>query len=318
MKLERTMANVYGAYIGDRYLGDLSSVKEGPLCAVDIDGVLEMRWLGFPATDPSGALSLRMLHRHGWRVAIATGRSLKEVRDRCDTYRLAGGVGEYGSVLYVHGTGTTLTLLTSADEAAMAYLRKVVDDCADVYIDPEFNHSVRLYTYDTKGNRRGISNGTMAMILSDTRVRGRLQCIPGQGQTDFVSLNVNKGKGLRALTTYLDPPVGQKKKPLAFAVGDTEWDLPMLELAEYPFAPANATPAVRRAVPTVAKPGPAGLLTVTRQQLRHKRCAHCAPPAATEDAELLEIALQAIGCGRGDKVLHALALGRRLWRRDRH
>jgi len=91
LALERTMASIYQRYIADLFLSDLVPQRSGPLCAIDVDGVLETRWLSFPALAPAGALALRTLNRHGYRVIVVTGRSLSEVRERCATYRLTGG-----------------------------------------------------------------------------------------------------------------------------------------------------------------------------------------------------------------------------------
>src|SRR5262249_34563601 len=76
-------------YYGGVLLGGLERAATGPLCAIDLDGVLETTPLGFPATSPAGALALRALLRHGFRPLLATGRSLEEVRDRCAAYGLA-------------------------------------------------------------------------------------------------------------------------------------------------------------------------------------------------------------------------------------
>lgn len=87
------------------------------LCAFDLDGVLETRWHDFPAITPAGALALRALSRHGFRPVLATGRSLREVQSRCAAYRLAGGVAEYGAVIYDHIRGQTLSQVTATEEA---------------------------------------------------------------------------------------------------------------------------------------------------------------------------------------------------------
>jgi hydroxymethylpyrimidine pyrophosphatase-like HAD family hydrolase len=307
------MSDVYRTYLAGHYFDDIAPVDTGPLCAVDVDGVLETRWLTFPATDPSGALALRMLHRHGWRVLLATGRSLEEVRRRCRSYRLAGGVAEYGSVIYVNQTGGSRSLLTSADQAALDDLRTTLRGVGNAYTDPAFHHSVRVHTLDRNGTRGGLSTDTISDVIAEAKVGDRIRSVAGVLQTDFISANVDKGKGLQALAAELGGPA-----QVSFAIGDTEWDLPMLGLAEHAFAPANAMPSVRRLVRTVGKPGPAGLLAATRRQLGHRCCETCAPPLpGSEDAELLLAALSAVGCGRSEKVRRVLALAGRLWQLER-
>src|SRR5207248_10095487 len=116
---ERAMASIYQRYFAGLFASDLVPHGSGPLCAIDIDGVLETRWLSFPALAPAGAQALRTLNRHGYRVILVTGRSLSEFRERCATYRLTGGVAEYGAALHEQLSGNELSLLVEADRAAL-------------------------------------------------------------------------------------------------------------------------------------------------------------------------------------------------------
>src|SRR5207237_10719821 len=103
-------------YLGDLYLDDVATDVDGPLCAIDIDGVLETPWLGFTSSTPAGALALRALAKHGYRTILVSGRSLDEVRDRCAAYPLTGGVAEYGATIYNHNTTSVTPLLSAADQ----------------------------------------------------------------------------------------------------------------------------------------------------------------------------------------------------------
>ena len=55
--LRRSTAAVHD-YLAALYLCHLPPAT-GPLCAIDLDGVLECDQLGFSATSPTGALALR-------------------------------------------------------------------------------------------------------------------------------------------------------------------------------------------------------------------------------------------------------------------
>ncbi|MDX6470956.1 MAG: hypothetical protein QOF75_2759, partial [Gaiellaceae bacterium] len=102
---DRAAARALQTYLAAVYLDGLEPLTEGPLCALDLDGVLETETLGFPGATPASMLCLRALASHGFRTVLVTGRSVAEVVERCRAYRLAGGVAEYGSATYDATTG---------------------------------------------------------------------------------------------------------------------------------------------------------------------------------------------------------------------
>src|SRR5436853_4259487 len=106
----RAMAGAVQRYFRSRYFHDLPVPTDGPLCAIDIDGVLESDRMAFPATTPAGAHALRALIVHGHRPVLVSGRSLDEVRERCRAYSLPGGVAEYGATVYARDPGRTVQL----------------------------------------------------------------------------------------------------------------------------------------------------------------------------------------------------------------
>ncbi|MGH2410858.1 MAG: hypothetical protein ACRDGS_10900, partial [Chloroflexota bacterium] len=105
-EVRRALSRALQRYFAEIFFHDLSAPTAGALCALDLDGVLETGSLGFSGLTPASASTLRALALHGYRPILATGRSLGEVRERCAAYQLAGGVAEYGSVVYNHGTGS--------------------------------------------------------------------------------------------------------------------------------------------------------------------------------------------------------------------
>jgi hydroxymethylpyrimidine pyrophosphatase-like HAD family hydrolase/membrane-associated phospholipid phosphatase len=305
--LERTMARVQREYLAEHFLADLDPSADGALCALDIDGVLETRWVAFPALAPAGGLALRGLHAHGYRPVLVSGRSLQEVRARCAAYRLPGAVGEYGAVLYDHRSGREHSLLTSADEQALSALRRALEDRDGVFLDPAYRHCVRVHRLGSDGGRGGLAPEAIAAALAEAGVEERVRVVPGALQTDFVPAGVDKGRGLTALTDLLGGP------PVAMAVGDSAADLPMLDLAASAFAPANAAPELRGRARVLRAPYGAGLLAAVRSLVGHRSChACCAPRPQGPDRRVLVTALGALDGGKGAKALRALALAGRL------
>jgi hydroxymethylpyrimidine pyrophosphatase-like HAD family hydrolase/adenine/guanine phosphoribosyltransferase-like PRPP-binding protein len=314
--LTRDMSLLVNRYLGDLYLADVTTERDGPLCAVDIDGVLETPWLGFTSTTPFGALALRALAKHGYRTVLATGRSLAEVRDRCDAYRLAGGVAEYGAVTYNHQTGNVTPLISDADRPELEALRTILGQVDGVYIDQAHEYAIRAYRIES-GRRRRLDQDTVDRALARVSPSHLIQPIAGEAQTDFITVRSNKGSGLRALARSLRADVVWPSPGIAMAVGDTASDLPMLELAARYFAPSNADQAVKRVaaagkarVTIVDRPYQAGLAKAVSSLLGHApgSCTDCRRPAFSESAERLIDLLKAQDLGRWGKLGHLLRL----------
>ena len=315
LELERTMTASYARYFEQHYFWDLVPADSGPLCAIDLDGVLETRWVMFPAIAPAGALALRALTCHGFRPVIVTGRSLEETRVRCSAYRVAAAAAEYGSVVYDHRSGRQRSLLSDDDRQALADLRAVLGARPGIHVDAAYRHSVRAHTLD-HGRRTAISAAAISEAIESAGVAGRVKAVPGVLQTDFVASSVDKGRGLTALAEELGA-VRDGKPDVALAVGDHMPDLPMLALARWPFAPTNAAAALHaHAQPAGAAYG-AGLLKAVTAVLRHdpRHCADCSPAEPeSANARVLLTALSALDGGKRAKVQRALALAAMLAR----
>jgi hydroxymethylpyrimidine pyrophosphatase-like HAD family hydrolase len=277
---ERRMSVRVLRYFRDLLLDDVERPSRGPLCALDLDGVLESTPLGISATNVDGALALRALHAHGYRPVIASGRSLPEVRERCLSYRAAGGVAEYGAAMYVAATDQSYELTTAQEREAIDRLRSTLDGTPDVEVDPTHRFAVRAYRLDRRGRRHALRDEEIGEALARTQ-GAPLRAIQGQAQTDFVVDRVTKGNGLQALAERLRGPSGDLPA-IVMAVGDTAADLPMLELVEHAFAPANADQALRRAgVAVLHRPCQAGLMEAAARLLGHRPggCPACRMPA---------------------------------------
>jgi hypothetical protein len=189
---------------------------DGSWVALDVDGVLEGPVLSGSSPGRAGATALGSLLAHGHRVALVTGRSADDVRDRVGAWRLAGGVAEYGTAL-VSGD-VVIDLRTDAERRRMDRLRSELP----VEADPSHRYAVRT--------TRPLTDAELAALDLDGVVM-----VPGEGQTDFHPAGCGKAPGLHALLDRLDPGA-----VLALAVGDGPADLDLLDLAGRGQLPAHA------------------------------------------------------------------------------
>ncbi len=314
-KVARANSRALQSYFAALFFEDLTPPRSGDLCAVDIDGVLETEPLGFPGLTPSGAMALRALTLHGYRPILATGRSLSEVRERCDAYRLAGGVAEYGAAIYNHYTGEARALLTEAQLADLDRLRSALGEIEGVRLDPDFRYAIRAYRLNGQGRRRSLTAEVVEAALARSGAGQRIRPIVGEAQTDFVATGIDKGVGLRALAGDLGGGLRiGNRKPLALAVGDAASDLPMFDLATLACAPANADSGVRSAgvklVKLMKRPYQAGLALAVSALLGHSpgNCPVCRGPALSPEAHWLQTILAAQEMGTRSMVRQALRL----------
>ncbi|HZV49751.1 MAG TPA: HAD hydrolase family protein [Candidatus Dormibacteraeota bacterium] len=289
--LDPRPARLFQRYYREVLIGE-TPPGEGPLCAIDVDGVLETMQMGFPATSPAGALALRALLRHGFRPLLATGRPLDDLRDRCAAYGLVGGTAEYGSVIYDHLGGHVRWLLDPEAEAALERLRMALGARPEVRLDPRYRGAVRAFRVDERGRRRSLPADTVAQALAAAGGEGLVRPVPGFFQTDFVAATSTKEAALAALAAEL----GTESR-LALAVGDTVTDLGMLGMATLGLAPANADAGLRQAGTTIlGRPAQAGLAEAVAHLIGHRpgTCPTCAPPPSTDSTRaflrLLEVA----------------------------
>lgn len=318
LELDRFSSRACQEYFHAVYFEDLAVPTSGPLCAIDIDWVLETRWRSFPAMSPSSALAVRALSRHGYRPVLATGRSLGELRERCGAYRLAGGVAEYGGVIYDHIADSVTALLSESELAEMEELRAKVGAAPGVHVDPSYESSIRAHA--VRGRRvTGLPRETIGEVLEELDLVGKVRVVEAASQTDFVSARIDKAVGLRALSSALDPDAGSSNL-LKLAIGDTVEDLPMLRLAQHGVAPANAEAALRKAAESSRirisrRNCQSAVLESVTQLLGHKpqSCPTCRPLMRRGDEnDVLEIALGALDGGVRRRLTQAMHLARAL------
>jgi hydroxymethylpyrimidine pyrophosphatase-like HAD family hydrolase len=267
---ERASARAVQRYMASAYLRGLPAATGGPLCAIDVDGVFESSPLGFSATTAAGALALRALRAHGFEAVLVTGRSVQDVIDRCDAYQLAGGVAEYGAAVYDRQEHEVISLMSPEETAAIEALQSSLAGPQKLDVDPDYHFIARV-------RRSGGGPVPPAELTSlPGSPHGSWQFVVGQGQTDIVCPGIDKGRGFRALAARLSGP----SRP-NLAVGDTEADLPMLNVAERAFAPANARGLRGRGVEVLGTSYQCGLAEAVGHLIGHQpgRCATCRPPA---------------------------------------
>lgn len=284
-ELERRMSKRIRRYLAKLFLQDTGPPRAGPLCAVDVDGVLESTPLGISATGARGVRALRAMQKHGYRPVLVSGRSISDVRQRCIDYRLSGGVGEYGAGVYLAGADRTFTLLTRDEVRTLATVREVLKHAPGIALDEGYGLAVRAYRLDGRGRRRALRAEQRDAALAVVE-RGSVRDIEGQAQTDFMVTRVTKATGVEALAAELQAG----GHSLALAVGDTASDLPMLELADLAFGPANAHPELReRGIRILHRSCEAGLEEACAHLLGHRPggCHVCRNPQLPARSRLL-------------------------------
>jgi hydroxymethylpyrimidine pyrophosphatase-like HAD family hydrolase len=291
-------------YLAGQYLSGLRAAA-GPLCAIDLDGVLECDRLGYPATSPTGALALRALIAHGYRPVLATGRSVPDVRDRCTVFGLAGGVAEYGCAI-VHD-GEVIDLRPPRARELIGQIRTELAGYPGVRVDPRYVCTVRAASAGGP-----LPPGLLARIgaLADPAVR----VIQGHGQTDITAAGADKGSGLRVLAARLGGP------SCALAVGDTPPDLPMLACASLARAPRNARLGdAGKEVKRTRRAYQAGLSQACGELIGHPpgRCQGCRPPAFSARARAVLAILDLRADGLASIPAGTLAMSRSLLARAR-
>jgi hydroxymethylpyrimidine pyrophosphatase-like HAD family hydrolase len=205
------------------------------LIALDLDGVFDSQVLGyFPHTTPAALGALALLRAYGYCVVVNSGRSVDEVRLFCETYGLAGGFAEYGSI-FIDRVAQREEILFGADvEKELRRCRALLAQRANWYCDPA--------------------------IMSEGQFQA-IEVIDTPASTYFVPKGHDKGSAIAGLAAR----IGLGASWIA-GVGDSDQDKPMLEQVDLGFAVGNASPnlkALARSaahVHLMAKPQQQGLL----------------------------------------------------------
>jgi hypothetical protein len=286
-EIDRLSSLAIQRYLARRVLGDAVCLTDGPLCAFDLDGLVEPAAPGWPMPTPRSVLSLRTLMVHGFRPVPVSGRSVAHVRDLCITFGLPGGAAEHGAVLYERGDEQVIDLVRRETSASV---RVALAARPGVAVDPDYRVVVRA-----TGLRRAGRGPLEAPVVTDVLdAYPGLSAIRGDAQTDFVPRGVDKGKGLARLARLLGHgPAGDGPAPIAAAVGDSGADVPMFEHAEHAFLVGPAGRSLRRSgITALRRGGQRGLSDAVSVLVGHRPggCPRCAPaPLDRRGRQLLSI-----------------------------
>ena len=259
-------------YLAEVLLAGVTGPAQGPVVALDVDGVLETDVLGFKAPTPASVLSLRALHAHGYRTVLVTGRCLDDVVELAGSSGSPAGAAEYGSVLYDRRATSVTPLVMPPALDALSRLRERLLADPSVLVDPRSA---------TPCGPRPSSRGGRA------RGRRRRRSFPPaeggdrRGADRLVDAQVDKLEGMQALLALLG------EQTAVLAVGDTAADVRMLGSAQRSVVPRHAEPAARAVATRLARhPYQSGLADAVGDLVGHRpgTCAACAPPAPSPDA----------------------------------
>ncbi len=205
-----------------------------PLVVLDVDGVLDRMVFGFPSTTAAGIKSLSLFACHGVTVALNTARTLREVKEYCDAYGLAGGVAEYGGVAWDRLKNRQLGLVDVESMRQLEEARRAIRKIPGIFLNEDYQYSLRAFTYQdgrTMPLPRLMAQDLVAGLQLDL-----LQAHHTGLDTAITSKKTDKGKGLRALLSLSGLEDADAD---VTAVGDSEPDLAMFRLAGRAFAPGN-------------------------------------------------------------------------------
>jgi hydroxymethylpyrimidine pyrophosphatase-like HAD family hydrolase len=203
-----------------------------PLVVMDIDGVVDKQVFGFPSTTAAGVHALSLLHAHGMSAALNSARSLPEVREYCRDYGCVGAVAEYGSVAWDSVTGRVRVLVSPESRVELQRAAEALRRVPGVFLDDRYEHSLRAYAFEG-GRTVPLPTTVMHAVLAQLRLT-RVSVHSTFLDTALVAREVDKGKGLLALLELAEQPHLE-----TVAIGDSEPDLPMFEVAARSCAPRH-------------------------------------------------------------------------------
>jgi hypothetical protein len=203
--------------------------------SLDVDGVLEDNTLGFSSSCLTGVAALRLLQLGRTAVVLNTARSIIDVRQRVAQFRLVGGVGAFGAVIWDGVFDREEDLLGEVGRKQLAKLRQALTDNDSIVLDPSHRHTVRASSV-ISGELVPIPGLTARRLLTELSLPD-LSFWVAPRYTDFVDRTLDKGAGVARLRQAL----GLQELPLA-AIGDSACDVPMLRAACLAFAAAATIP----------------------------------------------------------------------------
>ena len=203
-----------------------------PLVVADIDGVLDRMVFGFPSTTAAGIEAISLLHAHGFAIAVNTARALHEVKLYCRAYGFAGGVAEYGSVIWDAVSKQERVLVNAESLEQLKQVQDALRRIPGVFLNDDYQYSIRAFTY--QGGHTKPLPALLAQDLLASLKLDRLEVHHTGLDTAILARETNKGTGLLSLLAF----VGLSSDNV-LAIGDSEPDLAMFRVANRSFVPGN-------------------------------------------------------------------------------
>lgn len=273
---ETLCARAINGYLAGVYRADATPEEARATWAVDMDGLLETDGPGFECTSPAGALGLWLLRAHGHQVYGYTARSLGELRERCRTFGLAGGVAEGGAVAWDAGSREAIPLVEPADQEVLTRLRAAVLDETDLLADPRGRHSLSLFWYG-RGGRRGPGRDEVQALLARHGVQDVRLTVSARA-TAVGHAGVSTGLAFERLRAR--HAAGARLPFIVFV--QREADVGLLETADGRFAAASVEAELRGRARSLrltitSRPSRAGFLQAVLRAVHPVRgaCATC-------------------------------------------
>jgi hydroxymethylpyrimidine pyrophosphatase-like HAD family hydrolase/adenine/guanine phosphoribosyltransferase-like PRPP-binding protein len=238
----------------------------GRLFFLDLDGVYDRDFLGFPHTTPNGLQALRLLKAHGYSVVLNTGRSVEHVRDYCQRFALQGGIAEYGALFVDNVRRVEMPLYEAEAREQLTRLRELVRKLPGVFVDPGYRSTVRAYRYGN-GATLGLARSELAELI-DRAGLDKLKFMAKELDSYVLPKNCDKGSAFLKVRELF----GGEGVPTV-AIGDSIEDLEMLQAADIAYIPSNGAKQLRELARgpkcrKLRKPAQRGLLTAVRLLVR--------------------------------------------------
>jgi len=203
-----------------------------PLVVADIDGVLDRMVFGFPSTTAAGVTAVSLLHAHGFAIAVNTARALHEVKQYCRAYGFAGGVAEYGSVIWDAVREQERVLVNTESLRQLEQAQDALRRIPGVFLNGDYQYSIRAFTY-----QGGYTKPLPPLLVQDVLASLKLDRLEAHHtglDTAILAKEINKGAGLLSLLAFVALPADN-----ILAIGDSEPDLAMFRVANRSFVPGN-------------------------------------------------------------------------------
>ncbi len=218
---------------------EMIPVFKRKLFFLDLDGVFDNEIFGFPHTTLSGLASIALLKANSYSIILNTGRSIEHVQNYCSTYKFEGGIAEYGSVICDNIAMKELPLIDEGVYFQLAALREALKNISGVFLDGDYKYSIRAYRFSkfgTKGLNEKESNDLLNILHLD-----KIKIINRSADTYFVGKETSKGNALLKFKNYVKHNDG-----IVVAIGDSDEDISMLNLADNSYSPANCSLTIKK------------------------------------------------------------------------